>query len=31
MSAEQDKTIQFPPEGLEDFVQQLPKGRNPNK
>ena len=32
MSAEQDKTIQFPPEGLEDFVPAVAKGEwNPNK
>ena len=32
MSAEQDKTIQFPPEGLEDFVPAVAKGKwNPNK
>ena len=31
MSAEQDKTIQFPPEGLEDFVPAVAKGEwNPN-
>ena len=32
MSAEQEKTIQFPPEGLEDFVPAVAKGEwNPNK
>ena len=32
MSAEQDKTIQFPPEGLEDFVPAVAKGEwNPNE
>ena len=32
MSAEQDKTIQFPPEGLEDFVPAVAKGEwNPDK
>ena len=32
MSAEQDKTIQFPPEGLEYFVPAVAKGEwNPNK
>ena len=32
MSAEQDKTIHFPPEGLEDFVPAVAKGEwNPNK
>ena len=32
MSAEQDKTIQFPPEGLEDFVPAVAKGEwNPIK
>ena len=32
MSAEQDKTIQFPPKGLEDFVPAVAKGEwNPNK
>ena len=32
MSAEQDKTIKFPPEGLEDFVPAVAKGEwNPNK
>ena len=32
MSAEQDKTIQFPPEGLEDFIPAVAKGEwNPNK
>jgi len=32
MSAEQDKTIQFPPPGLDDFVPAVAKGEwNPNK
>ena len=32
MSAEQDKTIQFPPKGLEDFVPAVAKGEwNPSK
>ena len=32
MSAEQDKTIQFPPPGLEDFVPAVAKGEwNPKK
>ena len=32
MSAEQDKTIQFPPEGLEDFIPAIAKGEwNPNE
>ena len=32
MSAEQDKTIQFPPKGLDDFIPAVAKGEwNPNK
>ena len=32
MSAEQDKTIQFPPKGLDDFVPAVAKGEwNPNE
>ncbi|HCN24278.1 MAG TPA: dehydrogenase, partial [Candidatus Marinimicrobia bacterium] len=32
MSAEQDKTIQFPPPGLDDFVPAVAKGEwNPNQ
>ena len=32
MSAEKDKTIQFPPEGLEDFIPAVAKGKwNPNE
>jgi len=32
MSAEQDKTIQFPPQGLDDFVPAVAKGEwNPNQ
>ena len=32
MSAEQDKTIQFPPPGLDDFIPAVAKGKwNPNK
>jgi predicted dehydrogenase len=31
MSAEQDKTIQFPPPGLDDFIPAVAKGEwNPN-
>jgi hypothetical protein len=32
MSAEQDKTIQFPPPGLDDYIPAVAKGEwNPNQ